>query len=285
MSCPPRSTGSPAPPQSWAAAPLWLVIASLLVATGCGTTRTSLTSRTATEQLLISDAIDRAVGQVNFRALAGQSVYLEDSALGAVVDKQYLSSSLRQHILASGCILREKREDAEFIVEARAGAVGTDSHDLLFGVPAMNLPQFSPVQGITTSAIPEIAVAKRQEQRGLAKVAVFAYHRETGMPVWQSGMATSDSTAKNFWVLGAGPFQKGTIYEGTNFAGADLKNALAIPGTKSEDEPDPVALGQEASFASPLLFAAKDEEQQPAEQPAGNIPPPRMANQPGGGGK
>ncbi|MCO6047989.1 hypothetical protein NG895_29150 [Aeoliella sp. ICT_H6.2] len=255
-----------------------LLVATTLAATGCGTTRTSASARTATEQLLISDAIDRAVGQVNFRAMAGQSVYLEDSALSSVTDRQYLSSSLRQHMLASGCVLRDKPDKADFVVEARAGAVGTDSHDLMFGIPATQVPQFISLGGVVPSAIPEVALSKRQEQRGLAKVAVFAYHRETGMPVWQSGMAMSESTAKNFWVMGAGPFQKGTIYNGTNFAGAELKNALAI-GKRSEDESDPVALGQEASFASPLLFAAKDEE----EQPAGNIPPPKMASKPGGG--
>ena len=33
---------------------------------GCGTTRSSDTLRTATEQLLISDAVDRAIQSVNF---------------------------------------------------------------------------------------------------------------------------------------------------------------------------------------------------------------------------
>lgn len=230
----------------------------------------------------MSDAIDRAVGQVNFRALAGQTVFLKDEALGSVVDRQYLTSSLRQHLLASGCVLRQSQEEADFIVEARAGVVGTDNHDLLFGIPAMQVPQFLPLQGVVPSAIPEVPFAKRQEQRGLAKIGVFAYHRETGMPVWQSGMAMSESTAQNFWVAGAGPFQKGTIYSGTNFAGAELKNPLTL-GRDEDGEEDPIALGQEASFASPLLFATQPEAA-PAD-PAIDIPPPQMANQPGGAAK
>ncbi len=265
-------------------APCTLALMLLVPLIGCGTTRTSSTSRTATEQLLISDAIDRAVGQVNFRALAGQSVYLKDDALNSVVDRQYLSSSLRQHLLASGCVLREDRTKAEFVVEARAGVIGTDNHDLLFGIPAMQVPQIVPLQGVVPSAIPEIPFAKRQEQRGLAKVAVFAYHRESGMPVWQSGMAVSESTAKNFWVVGAGPFQKGTIFNGTNFAGAQLKNPLDL-GRGDEGEQEAVALGQEASFASPLLFANSPEAQAPSDPPATNIPPPQIATQPGGGKK
>lgn len=257
------------------------VLASIVclccVLAGCGTTRTSSTHRTATEQLLISDAVDRAVADINFRALAGQSVYLDDEALHQVVDRQYLASSLRQHILASGCILRERRADADFIIEARAGAVGTDNHSLLFGVPAMQVPQILPLQGVVPSAIPEVPFAKRQEQRGLAKVAVFAYHRDSGMPVWQSGMAMSESKAKDIWVLGAGPFQKGTIYSGTNFAGTELKNPLAGI-TKSEDG---VQLSQQASFASPLLFAKQPEPSAPANNSA-NISAPQIATRPEG---
>lgn len=267
------------PASAWRLLAHGSILLAAVTAGGCGTTRTSSTARTATEQLLISDAIDRAVGQVDFRALAGQSVYLDDTALNAVVDRQYLSSSLRQHLLASGCIIHEHRNEAEFVVEARAGVVGTDNHDLLFGIPAMQVPQILPLQGVVPSAIPEVAVAKRQEQRGLAKVAVFAYHRETGMPVWQSGMAMSESTAKNFWVAGAGPFQKGTIFNGTNFAGTELKNPLSL-NRNSDGEETAVTLDQEAMFASPLLFTAKELEQTEPAQPATDIPPPQMAAQP-----
>ena len=188
---------------------------------GCGTTRSSDTNRTATEQLLISDAIDRAVQTVSFHSLAGQSVYLDDQRLGDVVDRQYLVSAIRQHLLANGCALRDDRDSADFIVEARAGAIGTDRNDLLFGVPSMNVPQILPLQP-TPAAIPEIPFAKRRDQRGIAKIAVFAYHRESGAPVWQSGIAHQESSSNDVWILGAGPFQRGTIHEGTAFAGKTL---------------------------------------------------------------
>jgi len=69
---------------------------------GCGTTRWTDTGRTATEQLLISDAVDRAVQGIDFHALRGRDVYFEDSFLTGVVDQDYVVSSLRQHLLASG---------------------------------------------------------------------------------------------------------------------------------------------------------------------------------------
>jgi hypothetical protein len=220
---------------------------------GCGTTRSTDTSRTATEQLLLSDAIDRAVQQVNVQPLAGQTVFLDDSRLGEVVDRNYLVSTLRQHLLANGCQLRDKREEAEFIVEARAGAVGTDRNDLLFGVPSMNVPQIMPLQPVP-AAIPEIPIAKRKDQRGIAKLAVFAYHRETGTPVWQSGLVHQESWSNDVWILGAGPFQRGTIHAGTQFAGKSLRQD-EIDDDASPKRLPPVDLAHESTFTSPKRLA------------------------------
>jgi hypothetical protein len=230
-------------------------VVAAFVCAGCGTTRSTDTGRTATEQLLISDAIDRAVQSVNLQPLAGQSVFLDDSRLGDAVDRNYLVSTLRQHLLANGCSLRAERDQADFIVEARAGAIGTDRNDLLFGVPSMNVPQIFPVQPVA-AAIPEIPIAKRRDQRGIAKIAVFAYHRETGLPVWQSGLAHQESSANDVWILGAGPFQRGTIYAGTEFAGKSIGREVL----ENKDVPSmsaSVKLAQQRVFTTPLQLAKK----------------------------
>lgn len=194
----------------------WLL---LLALPGCGTTRMTDTQRTATEQLLISDAVDHAVSQLDFRCLANKAVFLDVQFLEGTVDRGYLVSSIRQHLMACGCAMMEDRTKAEFIVEARAGAVGTDRQSLLIGVPQMTVPAIIPGQ---PSQIPEIPFAKKTEQNGVAKIAVFAYHRTSGLPVWQSGTLRTQSTAKDLWVLGSGPFQHGSIQPSTKFAGERL---------------------------------------------------------------
>jgi hypothetical protein len=239
-----------------------MTAAILLLLSGCGITRSTDTTRSATEQLLISDAIDRAVQTVNFQSLRGHSVYLDDQRLAEIVDRNYLVSSLRQHLLASGCALRDKREEADFIVEARAGAVGTDRNDLLFGVPSMNVPQILPMQP-TPAAIPEIPFAKRRDQRGIAKIAVFAYHRESGVPVWQSGLAHQESSANEVWILGAGPFQRGTIYDGMEFAGKTLGNETP----QNQHVPIPRSL---VSLSRERAFASADQLKQPPTKSASN---------------
>lgn len=241
--------------------PCRLLIALLFVCggfvqlVGCGATRSTDTLRTATEQLLISDAIDRAVQTMNLQALAGQTVFLDDSKLNDAVDKNYYISTLRQHLLATGCELRDKREDADFVVEARAGAIGTDRNDLLFGIPSMNMPSIPLVQPVP-AAIPEIPIAKRKDQRGVAKIAVFAYHRATGTPVWQSGIVRQESSANDVWIFGAGPFQRGTIYDETMFAG----KAIGSEPAKKGEIPKPregTSVTREDLFNSPSAVLAK----------------------------
>ena len=189
------------------------------LALGCGTTRMTDTQRTATEQLLISNAVDQAVSQLDFRTLAGKPVFLDPQYLDGTVDRGYVVSTLRQHLLANGCLLQEERGKATYVVEARSGAVGTDRHSLLVGIPQTNVPAIVPGQ---PTQIPEIPFAKKTDQNGVAKIAVFAYNRHTGQPVFQSGMVQAVSTAKDVWVLGAGPFQNGSIRERVTFAGEPI---------------------------------------------------------------
>jgi hypothetical protein len=247
------------------------VVACAVLATlafGCGTTRSSNTARTATEQLLISDAIDRTVQQIDFKVLEGETVFFDERHLLEVVDKAYLISSFRQHLLASGCVLKDKREDATFVVEPRVGAVGTDNHDWLVGVPAFTVPQV-PLVPTPPAAIPEIPFAKRRDQRGVAKVAVFAYRRETGEPVWQSGMAISESEANDIWVLGAGPFKRGTIYEEKSFAGT----RIAAKDEEEKAKRSTIAgLGQEAVFAAAPGAGAKPMQQGGVMQASAEMP-------------
>ena len=200
---------------------------------GCGTT----INRVATEQLLLSDAVDEAVNQVDFSHFHGQRCYLDTNYLRqntntGIVNTEYIVSSLRQQIVTAGALLQERRADADIVIEPRVGALGTDGHEIVYGVP-----QGGSIAGAATAlsstpvplpAIPEIAFGKNDSQSGIAKISVFAYDRVSREPIWQSGIAKAETTSNNTWVLGAGPFQKGSVYEGLRFAGRKLPNELGL---------------------------------------------------------
>jgi hypothetical protein len=226
--------------------------AALLLA-GCGTTRWSDTQRTATEQLLISDAVDRAISQIDFKSLAGHDVYIDNKYIAGEVDERYVVSTLRQHMLASGCTIRDRPEDARLVLEIRSGAVGTNRNDLLYGVPQTSLPTGGAFPGVPAS-IPEIPLFKRTAQQGVCKIAVFAYDRYSGHPVWQSGTRQVASKTKDVWIFGAGPFTRGTIHDGTRLAGEHLDVPLA--GDKKKRPQDNVWVAHEILFPEPPKVSA-----------------------------
>lgn len=199
-----------------------------LAAVGCGTVKQSGTARTGTEQLLLTNALDRAIQRIDFRPLTGVPVYLDTANVNAV-DQGYVVSSLRQALLTQGALLRPKIEQAQFVVEARVGAYGTDSYDWLVGVPQTTIPQV--ITGMPSGTIPEIALAKKTDQLGTAKLALFAYDRASGKVVWTSGTQLDTATAKDMYLGGVGPIQSGTIRGGTQVVG------IKVPLT-SEDEAD-----------------------------------------------
>ena len=227
----------------------------IFCAVGCGTS----VRRTGTEQLLTSDAIDRSVAQIDFSVLAGRDVYLDSQYIVGMRDPTFVSgpyviSSLRQQMSAAGCKLQDSQDKADYIVEARVGALGTDLHDVTYGLPASNAlnAAASVLSSIPTlPTIPEISIANRNDQSAAAKIALFAYHRESRLPVWQSGIATAKSAAKDTWVLGAGPIQRGTIYEGTLFAGNRLRLPFARENDASAADSLPQKYAQSRQFQNP----------------------------------
>lgn len=197
----------------------WAVLgAGMLLAAcpGCGTVKTSGTSRTGTEQLLLTNAWDSALQKVDFRALTGVPVYLDDTNVSAV-DKGWVVSSIRQAMLSQGVLLRAKPEQAQWIVEARVGAYGTDNYSWLLGMPQTSVPQT--ITGMPTGTIPELALVKKNDQQGIAKLALFGYDRASGQLVWNSGTMVASATAKDVYVGGVGPIQSGTIHGGTKVVG------------------------------------------------------------------
>ncbi len=211
-------------PASLGRRPVWTLL--LFAAVGCGTVKQSGTARTGTEQLLLTNAYDRALAKVDFRPLTGVPVFLDTTNVNAV-DQGYAVSSLRQALLTQGVLLRPKAEQAQFIVEARVGAYGTDAYNWMVGVPQTTIPQT--IAGMPAGTIPEIALAKKTDQVGVAKLALFAYDKASGKVVWTSGTQLDTATAKDMYLGSVGPIQSGTIRGGTQVVG--IKMPLS-----SEDE-------------------------------------------------
>lgn len=225
---------------------LLTLIFSVLIAgiSGCGTAKLTNTTRTATEQLLLSDAMDRAVSQVNFSMLSGKKVYVNSKPIAKVTDSEYLLSIVRQHALASGCLLQEEEAEADVILELRAGTSGTDQNDTMLGISEMTIPGFG---SYSSTTIPEVAMAKRVIQKATVKIGIFAYTRIGRRPVWQSGNLVAESKAKNRWLFGMGPYQTGDIYDTARFADTTVEIPLIDTQNTAEDK-EFISVGSQAFF-------------------------------------
>jgi hypothetical protein len=107
--------------------------------------------------------------------------------------------------------------------------------------------------------IPELSVAKREVKSAAAKIAVFAYDRETREPLWQSGVAQAGSNARDTWILGVGPIQYGSIYRGTRFAGKRIGlSQLRADDAVADDTRNGIDHRTQHVFAS-QLFSGNDQ--------------------------
>jgi hypothetical protein len=170
--------------------------------TGCTSTNTSNTARTATEQLLISNAIDDSLSNVDFGAFAGHSVFLEEKYMESV-DKNYTIGSIRHRLMMQGVTIVDKKEESDICLEVRSGGVGTDSSKMFLGIPEVAIP------GMVT--LPELRVVTKESQNAAAKLGIVAYHTKSGQILGDGGVSLSQSDRNNWYVLGVGPYENGTL--------------------------------------------------------------------------
>src|SRR3954465_465406 len=151
-----------------------LLCAALLA--GCTTARSPAPLRTAGEQLLISAAADRAVAQLSLGIPKGTRIYV-DSQYFQGYDQGYAAAAIRTQMLKNGMMLVDDRAQAEAIVQVSSGALSTDQKSLLIGIPQLTVPYYPAGNSVT---VPEIALFKQAEEKGVAKFVATGYDAKTG---------------------------------------------------------------------------------------------------------
>lgn len=146
-----------------------------LIVAGCTEVRRTNPERTATEQLLLSKAVDRAAAKLTVQLPAGTRIFVDDSHFEAY-DQGYAIAALRDRFLESGLNMAEERTEADVVVEIRSGALSTAGNRTLVGIPSFSVP--IPLAGDFT--VPEISIFSKERRRGVAKMAFTAYWRRDG---------------------------------------------------------------------------------------------------------
>lgn len=153
----------------------FVLLGLAVAATACTTRNESNPPRTATEQLLISAAADRAAEKMNLDMPANSKVFVDSSNIEGL-DSKYAIATMRERMLKLGANLVADRGAADVVVEIRSGALSLDGDKFLIGIPQFDVPV--PLTG--QLPFPEIALFKRQERGGVAKFAGVGYDAKTG---------------------------------------------------------------------------------------------------------
>jgi hypothetical protein len=177
----------------------WTVaLAGLLVAllSGCTTVRQTDPQRTATEQLLISTAADRAAASIVLDLGPERKAFLDATNFEGI-DGKYAIAAIRSSLLKKGTRTVADKKDADTIVEIRSGALSIDKRETLVGLPSIDIP--IPLAG--DFGTPEIALYKSEEQEGIAKFAATAYDAKDGRFLGESTPPLGRSHIKRRVVL------------------------------------------------------------------------------------
>jgi hypothetical protein len=174
-----------------------LLTLATLGTTGCIQTHMTSPTRSASEQLLLSTAADRAFQETNFTMLENKKVYVDGTYFDSY-DSKYVMGTIRDLVSRSGARLVNDVKESDIVVEARSGALSIDSAEALVGLPKMGVP-VSLAGSLNT---PEIALYKSEKQFSTAKLALLAYETHSRQHVYSTGPKVGKAYLKYYRFLG-----------------------------------------------------------------------------------
>ncbi len=155
-----------------------LTLAGLSLA-ACASSTESNAGRTATEQLLVARAAERAVEGLILPIDAEAKVYVDDTYFRAE-SGPYAISAIRAELSQAGYALAHDRKDAQVILEVRAGALSLEQMRRVVGLPALAVPVN---ENLNVVSLPELSIYSRRDRIGVAEFSGFLYDAYTGKPL------------------------------------------------------------------------------------------------------
>lgn len=186
---------------------LVVLAAMVLMALGCSSFRETLPGRSATEQVLISTAADRAVEEMPTGWVEGRAVFVNTSNLESY-DKTYLVQRLRDAVLDGGGALAENAEGADVVLEVASGGLSVDTSSFLIGIPSTAIPVPFADVGLE---VPELALFKRTSYVGKAKLLVNAVDSGQKTQIAEVPLLFGRAYRRFWWFVFIGPIDTSDI--------------------------------------------------------------------------
>ncbi|WP_292069100.1 DUF6655 family protein [Brevundimonas sp. UBA7534] len=155
------------------------VAAAGLTLAACASTTETNPGRTATEQLLLARAADRAVEGLSLPLPAGAAVYVDESYFQGE-GARYAISAIRAALSDAGFRLAPNKDAADAVFEIRAGALSLEQMRRVFGIPEMRVPIN---ETFNVVSLPELSIYSHRDRVGVAEFSGFLYETRTGAPL------------------------------------------------------------------------------------------------------
>ncbi|MEW6544547.1 MAG: hypothetical protein AB1411_13180 [Nitrospirota bacterium] len=159
----------------------------LALLTGCAMSRDPshwMEQRTAIEQLLFSQAVERSVAPISLPLPEGATVSIDVVAPSPPLLLSFVRDMVAKRLGAQGLRVQKQERDAAYLVRVLAQSLGTEQGKNLIGLPSMQ----SALLPIST---PEIALFKEEHNQALIRLLLDVSERETGRHIlstrWYEG--------------------------------------------------------------------------------------------------
>src|SRR5215467_807550 len=181
---------------------VWLFAVLLCVVnlSGCSPTYESTkTPRTPTEQLLLTQSLQRTLIEAEVPISPGQTVAVE--TVGLTADQAFVTAFIEKWLAREGLNLPKDGKEA-LMARVTLDAFGTLQDSTFVGIPQ-----------ITTLvlAIPEIAFYKVQKQLGMTRLSIDFIEKQTGRLIRSTPIYEGDAY-----------YNKYTVFVFVNFSDTDL---------------------------------------------------------------
>ena len=158
---------------------LALVSTAALALSACASTTETYIGRTATEQLLMARASDKAVEGLSLPLPTASSIFVDESYFQGE-GSRYAISAIRAALSDAGYRLARNKDESDAVFEIRPGALSLEQMRRVFGLPEMRIPIN---ETLNVVSLPELSVYSNRDRVGVAEFSGFLYEAKTGAPL------------------------------------------------------------------------------------------------------
>lgn len=148
----------------------WVIPCAAILLAGCSAASTDLypTSPSATSQLLVFRALERAVARLDVSRLRDRRVSID--VVSQLSDHRFAATYLETWFRTHG--VKVENEPGDLRLQVYLLTLGTDKGQSFIGIPPFQIP-------VLSIPVPEIALFKWIRNRGRADVRVYAFDPKT----------------------------------------------------------------------------------------------------------